>query len=151
MEPHALDRLVEKGFRGFRISPRGEAEVDHLTVRVNRAPEVAPLATNTDIGLIHMLVDACAAQVPLGSLRQFRAEFLNPTIHGRPIDYDAALLQKIDDILVGQRITQVPAHRAEDDVLRETMVFERGFARHARPPELQSGQRPQIMQQSRPN
>lgn len=78
-----------------------------------------------------MPVDTCAAQVPPGSLRQLWAEFQNPAIHGRPIDYDAALPQKIDDILVRERIAQVPAHRTKDDAAGETVVLERRFARHA--------------------
>ena len=54
-----------------------------------------------------------------------------PSDDRRPIDLHAALAQQINDILVGQRIAQVPTYRAKDDVSRGAVVLERGSTRHA--------------------
>ena len=43
VQPDTLNRFVEKGSGGFRISPCGQAEVDHLSVRIHSAPEVRHL------------------------------------------------------------------------------------------------------------
>lgn len=56
VQPDALDSLVEKGLRGLCIAPCSQPEVDHLTVCINRAPQVAPLAADADIGSIGIKV-----------------------------------------------------------------------------------------------
>lgn len=58
MQTDTLDRLVEKGLGRLRVPPRGEAEIDHLAVCIDGAPEVAPLAADADIGFINMPIDA---------------------------------------------------------------------------------------------
>ncbi len=78
VEPNPLDSAVEKGFSGLGFPASGQAEINHLAIRINRTPQVAPLSNNTEIGLVHMPVDACTAQVFLGPLRQLRAKLLDP-------------------------------------------------------------------------
>lgn len=78
MKSHALDRLVEKGHCYFCIPPGGEAEIDHLTGCITSAPEIGPFATDPDVGFVYVPIDACATQVPLCALRQFRRELLDP-------------------------------------------------------------------------
>ncbi len=107
MPPNRFDRLAQKGPGGFRVPPCGQAKTNHLAIRIDRPPQVAPLAADTDIGFIHMPIDACAAQVFPGSLRQFRAKRLNPAIRCRSVDHHAARVQQIDNILGGERITQI--------------------------------------------
>ncbi len=109
----------------LRIPPRGEAEVDHLPVRINGAPEVVPFSADPDVGLVHMPIDTCPAQVLLCALGQFRAELLNPAIYNRAINCDIALCQKIDDILIRQRVSQISPDSTENDLTRKTMMFER--------------------------
>ena len=125
MQTDTLNHLVEKGFGRLRISARGEAKIDHLAVGIDGTPEVAPLSADTDIGFIDMPVDACAAQMLLGALGQFWAELLDPAIHRRAINNDVALCQKIDDILVRQRISQIPPDGTENDITRKAMMSER--------------------------
>ncbi len=38
MQVYTLNRFVEKGFDGFRVSSGGQAEIDHLTVCIDRTP-----------------------------------------------------------------------------------------------------------------
>ena len=105
VEPHTLNRLVEKGISSLGIPPGSQTKVDHLTVRIYRPPEVTPLAANSDVGFVHVPIDAGAAQMPLGALRQFRAELLDSAIDRRSINRHAALGEQINDILVRQRIS----------------------------------------------
>jgi len=114
MEFHTLNRLVEKSPGRLGISPRSQAEVDHLTVCIDSSPKMAPFATDADIGLIDMPVDAGPAEMFLGSLFQLGAKLLDPAIRGRSVDLYAALCQEIDHILIRQWILQIPqgtAHR----------------------------------------
>jgi len=93
MEPYTLNSFVEKGLGRLGISPRSQAEVYHLTVCIDSPPQIASFAADTDVGLIDMPVDAGPAQMFLGSLGQFGAELLDPSIHGRLVDYYAELFQ----------------------------------------------------------
>lgn len=38
MQPHTLNRFVQKGLGGFRVSSSGQAEIDHLTVCIDHTP-----------------------------------------------------------------------------------------------------------------
>lgn len=148
VEPHTLDRLVEKGFGSLGIPPGRQTKVDQLTVRIYRSSEVAPLAADADVGFVHVPIDAGAVDMPLGALRQFRAEFLDPAIDRRSINRHAALGKQINDILVRQRIAKVPADRAKDDASREAVVLERGSTRHNQPQKPKVGGSLRLTQQS---
>lgn len=78
-----------------------------------------------------MPVYARPAQVLLSLFSQFRAKLLKPAIHAGAVHRDAALRQEIDDILIGQRIPQIPTHSAKNDVTWEGVVLERGSAPYA--------------------
>jgi hypothetical protein len=49
LQTYTLDSFVQKG---FRIPTRGQAEIDHLAVCIDRPPQIALLAANPDVGLI---------------------------------------------------------------------------------------------------
>ena len=49
----------------------------------------------------------------------------------RSVKRDAAFGEKVDHVLIRQRIAQIPTHRVKDDVTREAVVFERNLARLA--------------------
>lgn len=93
MEPYTLNHFVKKGPSRLGISPRSQAEVDHLTVCIDSPPQIAPFAADAGVGLIDMPVDTSPAQTFLGSLGQFRAKLLDSSINGRSVDYYAALFQ----------------------------------------------------------
>ena len=48
VEPDALDRLLQKGFDGFCVTPGCQSEVDELASLVHRPPKVSPLPADTD-------------------------------------------------------------------------------------------------------
>ena len=66
---------------------------------------------------------------------------LEPSVDERDLASDAgcvvmdvaAPFQKIADILVRQRIPQVPAHGTKDDLTGKAVVLERRLPRHAQP------------------
>lgn len=78
VQPHTLNCFIQKGFGGSRVPSGGQAEIHHLTVCIDSPPKVAPLAADADVSLVHMPINAGAAQVFFCSLGQFRTEFLNP-------------------------------------------------------------------------
>jgi hypothetical protein len=47
-------------------------------------------------------------------------------IDGRTVDHYAALCQKIDHILIGSWVTQVPTHSTQDDLLWKAMIVNGG-------------------------
>jgi len=132
----------------FRIPPRSQSEIDHLTICINGAPKVAPFASGADVGFIDVPVDTCPAQVLFGSLGLLRREFLDPANDRRSVDRDPSLFQKVCDILIGQRIAQISPHGTKDDFTLKPVVFERGLTRHDEPQMPKNGQTAQIMQQS---
>lgn len=52
MQPDPFDRVAKKCPRGLCITSFGQPEVDHLTVRIDCAPQIAPLAADADVGLL---------------------------------------------------------------------------------------------------
>ena len=112
MQSDPLDSFVEEGFGILRVPSGGQPEIDHLTVGIHRTPEVAPFAADADVGFIHVPINAGPAQMQFCALCKVRARLLDPAINRRSINSHTALGQQIGDILVGQRIAQVPARRA---------------------------------------
>ena len=64
-----------------------------MAFRINGPPEIAPLASNADVGFIDMPIDAGTAEMLLGTLGQFRAELLDPAIRCRAVNRDVTLRQ----------------------------------------------------------
>lgn len=124
MQAYSLNRLVQKGFGCLRIPASGKAEIDQLAICVDGAPELTPFSTDTDIGFIHVPIDARPTQMLLSAFGQFRAELLHPPKYGRPINHDIALCKKIDHFLIEQRVAQVPSHRTQNDLARKTVMLE---------------------------
>ncbi len=71
---------------------------------------------------------AIADPVPTGpgGLSQQRRESHDPAVDSDVVDLDAALGEQLLNVAVGQRETQVPAERQDDDVRREAEASEGG-------------------------
>ncbi len=54
VQAHALNCVLQKSLCRSGIAPRRQAKVNHLTVRIHRPPQIAPLAADADIGLVDM-------------------------------------------------------------------------------------------------
>lgn len=54
-----------------------------------------------------------------------RLKLLDPTVDRRSINRDPTFSQKFTHIAVGGRLTTIPAHRQQENIFRETVLFER--------------------------
>jgi len=73
----------------------------------------------------HTPVDAGPVQTLLGGPDQFWAELQDPAIHRRAINRAVALCQKIHDILIRQRVSQISPDGTKNDLTRKAMMLER--------------------------
>jgi hypothetical protein len=61
----------------------------------------------------------------IGTLADFRAKLLNPTVDRCSINNDAPFGQKIADISVRKRISAIPPHSRQYHILRKAVMLER--------------------------
>jgi hypothetical protein len=89
----------------------GDEHIDDLAELVDRAVDVAPLASDLHVGLVDLpaVTDGVAAG-PSGVRQQWR-EAQHPAVDGDVVDLDAPLDQEFLDIAVGQPEAQVLADR----------------------------------------
>jgi len=123
----------EERARGGDVSSLRDVHVDHLTMLVDRPVHVGPDPTDLDVGLVDE--PAVPGQVPTrpGRLDHQRREPLHPPIERHVVDLDATLGEKLFKVTVGQPVPQVPAHRQQDHLGRETEASEPRRHRHRRP------------------
>ena len=98
--------------------------VDHLAVLVDRPIHIAPDPGDLDVGLVDE--PAIPGHVPTrpGRVDQQRREPLHPPIEGHVVDLDATLGEELFEVPVGQPVPEVPAHRQQDHLGRETETSE---------------------------
>ena len=118
--------------RGGDVATLRDVHVDHLAVLVDRPVDVGPDPGDLDVGLVDE--PAIPGQVPdrPGRVDQQRREPLHPPIEGDVVDLDATLGEKLFEVPVGQPVPQVPAHRQQDHLGRETESSEPRGHRHRR-------------------
>ena len=75
---------------------------------------------------------AAGAQVPPQPLLELGREALDPAVHGRVVDLDAAVDEHALEVAVADRELQVPPHRPEDDLGREAEAAEEPGVGHER-------------------
>jgi 5'-3' exonuclease, N-terminal resolvase-like domain len=126
------------GTSGLGVPLPGYQHVDDLAELIDRAVDVAPLASHLHIGLVHLpaVTDGVAAW-PSG-VGQQRREAQHPPIDRHVVDLHAPLAKEFLHIAVRQTEAQVPADRQHDHIGREAEASE-GGARRDRPMEAASG------------
>src|SRR3954452_576764 len=120
----ATKRLAEEALGGLLVALGAEPEVDGLPGAVDGTVEVAPLPVHSHVRLIDVPRPAARPQVPPQLLLELGREALDPAVHGRVIDLDPTIGQHELQVAVADRELQVPAHRPEDDLGRETEAAE---------------------------
>ena len=107
--------------------------VDHLAMLVDRPVDVPPDPGDLDVGLVDE--PAIPSHVPTrpGRVDQQRREPLHPPVEGHVVDLDATLGEQLLQVPVGQPVPQVPAHRQQDHLGRETEPSEPRRHPHRRP------------------
>src|SRR5215207_1427474 len=106
------------------VAPRGDEDVDDLRELVDGPVDIAPLAGDLHIGLVHLPAISHAMPAGPGGLGQQRHEPLHPPVDGDVIDLNPALGEEFFDVAVRQPEAQVPADREDDDVWWETKAYE---------------------------
>src|SRR5680860_399491 len=114
----------EEPTRGGDVSALRHVHVDHLAMLVDRPVDVGPDPGDLDVGLVDE--PPIPGQVPdrPGRVDQQRREPLHPPIEGHVVDLDATLGEKLFEVPVGQPVTEVPAHRQQDHLGRESEASE---------------------------
>ena len=82
MQAHTLNRLVQKSPGRFCIPPGRQTKVNPRAVCIDSAPQIPPFSTDADIGLIHMPLEAGAAQVTFCPSGDLWAELDDLAING---------------------------------------------------------------------
>lgn len=100
MQPYTLNGIVQKGFCRLGIAPGCQSKVHQLAVRINRSPQVAPFATNPNIGFVDVTIQACTPEMLFRALGYFWSKFLNPPKQGRSIHIKTTLRQQVGDVLI---------------------------------------------------
>ena len=100
--------------RSRQITPGAEQDVDDLTVLVDRAVQIPPLAGYLQVGLVDEPPVPRAVPARPGSLDKLGGESLHPPVDTHVINRDTALSEQLLHIAVRQAVPQVPAHRHRD-------------------------------------
>jgi hypothetical protein len=107
-------------------------DVDELTELLDRAVDIAPRASDLDVGLVDE--PAVPDRVPGRACRvgQQRCELLYPPVDRDVINLDATFGEQLLDVAVGQSEPQIPTDRKHDRLVWEP---EPGELRRGRDPE----------------
>jgi hypothetical protein len=119
-----VDGLLEEPAGRLDVSPRGHEHVDDLPELVNRPVDVAPVASDLHVGLVHEPASSNMMTAGSRGLGQQRREPLHPPVDSDVVDLDTALGEQLLHVAVRQAEAQVPADRQHDDVGRETEAGE---------------------------
>ena len=118
----AAERLAEEALGRLLVALGAEQEVDGLAGAVDGAIEIAPLTVDPEVGLIDVPRPAARPEMPARALLELGGEALDPAVHGGVVDLDPAIGEHALEVAVADRELQVPAHRPEDHLGRETIA-----------------------------
>src|SRR5215831_8384106 len=115
----AANRLRQKPLGGLLVSVLGEEKVDRLARFIDGAIEIAPLALDFDVRLIHPPTHPHRALTPVKCLFEQRAILDGPPVDGGVIDVNAPFCHEFLNVACAQRIRHIPAHPHENDLFGE--------------------------------
>jgi hypothetical protein len=114
----------EKVLCRLRMPARTEHKIEGLTLRIHGPMGVVPLLLNPNIPLIHTVQVVGRPQIRTTPPVQLRRVVLDPAKHRGVVDPYPALPQKLFNVVVAQRLAQMPLHGAKDDVALKVEPFE---------------------------
>jgi len=94
-----LECLAQEPLGGRQVTLLAKPGFDRVTIAVDSTTKVFPLASDLDVGFIHVPFPADASFVTIEALEQLRRVADNPSVNSRMIDGDAAL---------GHHLFQIP-------------------------------------------
>ena len=109
-------RLAEQACGRRGIAQAREHEVDRSASGINGSVEVAPTAPDTNVGLIDTPGPIGGLEMTAQPLLQFGTVVLDPAPDGRVVRFQAALAEQLFDIAERERLPQVPAHSAKNQL-----------------------------------
>ena len=109
-------RLAEQAFGRSGIAQPREHEVDRGAGGIDGSVEVAPTALDTNVGLIDAPGPVGWLEMTAQPLLQFRSIALDPAPDCRVVRLHAAFAEQLFDIAERERVPQVPAHGAKDQL-----------------------------------
>ena len=113
-------------------------DVDDLPGLVDGPVDVAPLAGDLDVGLVHLPAVSHAMPAGPGGVGKQRREPQHPPVDGHVVGLDPTLGQELLEVAVGQAEAEVPADREHNHIGWEAEAGE-GRARRDRPAGAVSG------------
>jgi hypothetical protein len=118
-DPRLVERLGEEPSSSLGVASRWEEHADDLAELVDGPEQVAPGASDLDVGLIDVPAIPNDVAAGPGRVDELRGEALDPPVHRDVIDQDPALTKKLFHISVRETEPQVPTDRQRDDLGRE--------------------------------
>ncbi len=109
-------RLSEQAFGRSGITQPREHEVDRGAGGIDGSVEVAPTTFDTNIGLIDAPGPVGWFEMTAQPLLEFRTIALDPASDCRVIFLQAALAEPLFDITERERVPEVPAHGAKNQL-----------------------------------
>lgn len=125
---HYLQRLQGAGEEPAcrdRIPPGGQQYVDDLPVLVDRPVHVPPDAVDLDVGLINEPAVTRREPGEPSCVGPQRSKPLHPPVDGDMVHVVTTLGEQLLDVAVLQVVTQVPEHRHQDRLRRQSESRER--------------------------
>jgi hypothetical protein len=95
------DGLLEEALGGVRVATRGDERVDDLPELVDRAVNVAPLASHLHVGLVDLPAVPDGMPAGPGGVGQQGREPLDPPVDGDVVNVEAAFGEEFLDVAVG--------------------------------------------------
>lgn len=102
--------LAQKALRSLEIAVCGEVELDRIAIVVDGAIQIKPRAFDLYISLVEVPFPRDLAFSPIEAVKQPGAEMLNPRMHRRMIQRDAALGHHLLQVAQAQIINQIPSN-----------------------------------------
>jgi hypothetical protein len=97
-EPVAADRLLQKPQCGLGVAVLGEQKVDRLAVLIDRPIQLAPLAFDLDVRLVHPPANPHRTLPAMKRFFQQGTVFHDPALDRRMVDRDPTLLHQFFDM-----------------------------------------------------
>ena len=110
------ERFAEERLRRCDSAVATQQKVNRLPVLVDGSIQVVPLSPNADVRLVGAPRPADASPEPVPALLELRYETQRPSKDGRVRQIHTAFGHHLDQIPVGEAVTDVPAHTEDDDL-----------------------------------
>ena len=110
------ERLAEQACGRSGIAQAREHEVDRGAGGIDGSVEVASATLDTNVGLIDTPGPIGGLEMTAQPLLQFWTVALDPAPDGRVVRFEAALAEQLFDIAKRERVSQVPARGAQNQL-----------------------------------